>query len=270
VAFQAPALVTGWPNPRITLVWGVTNRGRGTAVAQQSWSDRVYLSGSAWRDGSERQIGSWAENRPVPVGGSYWRTNSLRVPLSDSGSYYLILETDAEHALFDEDALNNTISVPVTFLLGDPPTPGTLAGGLLPDGSFQVDIYGRPAGSFTLEASTDLTEWERVADFICTEDPTSVLDPDAGGHGRRFYRVVALTRPQALRLGLPELGPGWEENGPELVLEGPVGENCRIESSINLQYWQHATALILTRSPTRFRVWLPSDAPLRFFRATSP
>jgi hypothetical protein len=269
VAFQAPPLVTGWPNPSVTLIWGVTNRGAGAAVASQFWTDRVYLSGSGWRDGSERRIGDWNETGAVPPGGSYWRTNSLHVPLTDSGSYYLLLETDAEHALDDGDVLNNTLSVPITFAVGEAPPPGTLAGAFLPDASFQVDVYGKSGGYYTLESSADLKDWTRVADFICDGSPTSILDPGAGWSGQRFYRVVPLTQPQALRLEVSALDPGWEANGPELVLEGPLGGGGWIETSTDLQKWWSSAGFYISRSPMRLSSWPASDAPVRFYRAVS-
>jgi hypothetical protein len=264
--FLAPAVVTGWPNPGVTLIWGVTNQGVGAAEGRCCWSDHVYLSASATLNGTERLIESWSETGTVPPGGSYWRTNNLRVPVTDSGTYYLIFEANADNFLDEWNAFNNSLAVPVTFNLSDPPPPGTLEGGFLPDGSFVVDVYSESGTQYTLEASTDLLHWERVADFFCTAYPTPVLDQDAARFGRRFYRVTLLTQPAELRLDLAA-GSGWETGDFELMLDGPLGHYYRLESSADLSDWRFVTQFQLVRSPMRFRDSFTTDAPVRFYRA---
>jgi len=268
ISFQAPSVVSGRPNPGVTLVWGVTNRGVGPVDGSRDWHDRVYLSGSATLNGSERWISDWSEAGTVPPGGSYWRTNTVRVPATDSGTYYLIFEANADHFLDEWNRLNNTLAVPVTFNLSDPPPPGTLEGGFLFDGSFLVDVYGQLGAQYTLEASSDLSHWARVADFVCRESPTTVPDPDATRFGQRFYRVTLLTQPAELRLDLAP-GAGWETNGPELRLEGPVDQYCRVESSADLLNWDLLTYFYLLRSPDRLRDSSATGAPLRFYRAVA-
>jgi len=271
ITFQAPAVVTGGPNPRVTLVWSVTNQGAGAAEPGQwgsYWHDRLYLSGSAALDGTERWVGQWDATATLLPGSTYRQTNTVRVPVTDSGTYYLILEANADHVLDEWNVFNNSLAVPVTFNLGDPPPPGTLEGGLLPDGSFFVDVYGELRAQYTLEASTDLVHWERIADFICG-NPTTVLDPDAARFGRRFYRVTLLTQPAELRLDLVP-GVGGETGGGELRLDGPLDRFYRVELSTDLLEWEPLKFFHLVQSPTRLQDPSAPNASVRFYRAVMP
>jgi hypothetical protein len=276
VAFRVPTVVTGAPHPRVTLAWEVVNQGVGAAEAtnrwQNGWDDRVYLSASPRLDGTEQYVGGWRETTPVSPGSSYRRTNTVRVPVTDSGTYYLIFEANASQALDEWDRFNNTLAVPVVFDLSAPPPPGTLKGAFLPDGTFVVEVYGEPGRhihtQYTLEASTDLQHWERVADFLCVEYPTSVPDPAATPEEPRFYRVVLLTQPAELRLDLvPDASSGTRD--PELILEGPLSTYpyYSIQASDDLLDWETLSYFQLVRSPLRFRDPSATNVPVRFYRA---
>jgi len=114
IAFRVPERVTSPPNPTVTLVWGVTNQGVGPA--EGSLGDRVHLSTEPVVNPARDIVVSWSvENGPLAAGGSYWRTNTVRVPVTKSGTYYLILETDADDGLGDSDRSNDFLAVPVEF-----------------------------------------------------------------------------------------------------------------------------------------------------------
>ena len=116
VAFQAPAVVDGPPNPAVTLVWGVTNRGPGQAGPYAfGWYDTVYVSTNSGLSGVIAYAQQYRENDSLPAGGSYWRTNTVELPLIADGSYYLVFETDYGNYLGESNLSNNVISVPVTF-----------------------------------------------------------------------------------------------------------------------------------------------------------
>src|SRR5262249_9041315 len=122
VSFQAPTQVTGPPNPTVTLVWGVTNQGAGPAVAPpfSSWSDHVYLSRNSTLDFSDTDVVSMYESGPLAPAQSYWRTNTVRIPVVQSGSYYLIFKADVYGSLVEADVSNNTAVARVTFNIQPP------------------------------------------------------------------------------------------------------------------------------------------------------
>ena len=113
VALQPPASVTAPPYPAVTVVWGVTNQGTGEAFGNSSWPDQLYISANMSGEGTRLQ--NWWESGPVPPGGSYWRTNSVELPVVQSGTYYLIFKTDSDNRLYESDPNNNSITVPITL-----------------------------------------------------------------------------------------------------------------------------------------------------------
>jgi subtilase family serine protease len=120
LALHAPNTVTGPRNPTTTLSWGVTNLGVGSAEGRYGWSDTVFLSSNAVRDGTERYVGQWVETEALPAGSGYWRTNQVQLPVDQSGTYYLFFETDAWNELAESNLSNNVVSVPVTIHVNPP------------------------------------------------------------------------------------------------------------------------------------------------------
>jgi WD40 repeat protein len=119
VALQVPAVVTGPPYPSVTLVWGVTNRSAGPAWGY--WHDKLYVSTNAVLDGTATSVGVWSETNTVAAGGSYWRTNTVWVPVVQSGTYYLIVVTDSDGDLYESAETNNRLAVQVTIVVTNPP-----------------------------------------------------------------------------------------------------------------------------------------------------
>jgi subtilase family serine protease len=120
LAFRAPDTVTGPRNPTITVSWGVTNLGVGSAEGRYGWLDTVFLSSNPVRDGTERYVRQWVETEALPAGSGYWRTNQVQLPVTQSGTYYLFLETDTGNELAESNLNNNVVSVPLTIRV-DPP-----------------------------------------------------------------------------------------------------------------------------------------------------
>ncbi|HZR20448.1 MAG TPA: CARDB domain-containing protein [Verrucomicrobiae bacterium] len=112
IALQLPTVVTGPPNPSITVVWGITNQGSGTALG--FWSDLLYLSTNATFEPGDYSVTFGSEQGPVPPGGFYWRTNSVQLPVTQDGTYYLVLVADQWNNLFEANTNNNQIALPIT------------------------------------------------------------------------------------------------------------------------------------------------------------
>jgi hypothetical protein len=58
------------------------------------------------------------------------------------------------------------------------------------DGSFQLAFYGLVGSNYTIQASTDLLNWQPLTNFVRTNYPFYFSDQTAMNYSRRFYRVV--------------------------------------------------------------------------------
>jgi subtilase family serine protease len=120
ITLLAPRFVNGSPDPTVTLVWGVTNQGAGPAALDRSWQDAIYLSSDSTIHPGDPSFGTLGESGPVAPGGSYWRTNTFSVPVTDSGTYYLILKLNDGNSLSESDGSNNVAITPITFNIALP------------------------------------------------------------------------------------------------------------------------------------------------------
>ena len=77
--------------------------------------DQIYLSTDPVLDGADVGVSCVPYSPPLPAGESYWQTNLVRLPLTQSGDYYLILRTDDYGYLQEVDHNNNVLTVPLTF-----------------------------------------------------------------------------------------------------------------------------------------------------------
>jgi subtilase family serine protease len=128
VALQAPAVVDASPFPTITVIWGITNQGPGLAVANGwSWYDSLYISTNSDTTGVIAYGSSWSETNSVPAGESYWRTNTVQLPITTSGNYYLVFETDSGNYLQETNLANNIKARPITFNIHQPDLAPVLA-----------------------------------------------------------------------------------------------------------------------------------------------
>ena len=80
----------------------------------------MFLSTKAICDGTEQYVGQWVETDALPAGSGYWRTNQAQLPVTQSGAYYLIFETDTWNSIGDSNLSNNVVSLPVTVHINPP------------------------------------------------------------------------------------------------------------------------------------------------------
>jgi len=119
-SFTAPTSVTALkPNPVVQAVWGVSNQG--PATTSGGWYDRVWFSTDGELDASSTDIGDFYFNQTVPVGGTYWQTNNVTLPMAASGNYTLFVQVDVYNYLY-EASLSDKVSAPAsgTFTLTPP------------------------------------------------------------------------------------------------------------------------------------------------------
>jgi subtilase family serine protease len=259
LAFVAPQTISGPGNPVITLAWHVLNQGLGPAVG--GWWDTITLYGP-FPVGPP--IGRFWISQPLLVGGDYWQTNSLILPITTSGDYQLTFQTG--DGMFDLDLQDNWLTVPIHVDITGPATVRLSNPQPIPGGGFEMSVYAVLSNYYTLQGSVDLKNWSRVLDFVCTQNPMMLYDPEAAQYAWRFYRVAPLTNLPALRLDIGSTRP-WTSNGLLLKLDGPVGRHYQIEASMDLVDWQQVVNLTPTVAPMYFVDPSAANFERRFYRA---
>jgi hypothetical protein len=80
----------------------------------------VYLSTNGTFDSQARMLTSNYEPGPLDAAGSYWRTNSIIIPVVESGNYFLMFHANADHYLYESDFSNNLVVQPLTLKIVPP------------------------------------------------------------------------------------------------------------------------------------------------------
>jgi hypothetical protein len=120
----------------------------------------------------------------------YRTTNNLPLPSWPAGNYYLLLNVDALSGLTELAETNNLLWAPITLTAPIlPPTLGAV--GFLVDHQFRLSVAGTPGATYTLQASTNLVQWQTLSSLVITNSPTWFTDYYAPLHTQRFYRAVA-------------------------------------------------------------------------------
>src|SRR5439155_1619704 len=83
--------------------------------------DRLWFSTNGVLDAQSQGLGDFPANQDIPAGDSYWRTNTVTLPMSASGNYALFVQADIYNQIPESNEGNNT-SAPVfgTFDLRAP------------------------------------------------------------------------------------------------------------------------------------------------------
>ena len=107
------AIVGGQP---LVVTYRVSNNGS-TATHNVSWSDRFYLSADDQLDESDLLLNELPgfQGQLAP-GESYTRTRTLIAPNGIEGSYFLIVQTDSQQAVFEVDRDNNLVEAAIEVI----------------------------------------------------------------------------------------------------------------------------------------------------------
>ena len=94
------------------------------------------------------------------------------------------------------DSGNNTIrfgtNATLTFTNLPPPQPGVFQSIVVQaDGAVQLDLSGTSGATYTLEVSTNLTNWTALATLSLTNGSAQYLDFNATNFPTRFYILVS-------------------------------------------------------------------------------
>jgi hypothetical protein len=136
VSVTAPATITALqPNPTIQVAWGVANQGIGEASG--GWYDRVWFSANGVLDAQSRNLGDFYVGQAVAPGDSYWQTNSVTLPMTQSGSYTLFVQVDIYSSILESDEQNNVAgTIPGSLTLVGP----DLTASLTVDNAFELYV----------------------------------------------------------------------------------------------------------------------------------
>jgi len=123
---------------------------------------------------------------------SYMRTNVMFTV--GANTYPVALGTNLGYFTFTTADRGKMEQVDLTVTapgLGQPPSPPAFSGsGVLSHGQFQMLMSGTVGQTYTLLASTNLANWDRVGvGFLCTNSVMTIADPSASNFNRRFYRL---------------------------------------------------------------------------------
>lgn len=99
------------------------------------------------------------------------------------------------------------------------------------NGSYILEVAGLPGQSFLLEASSDLNFWIPIHASTLTGGRYRYVHSNADAFEQSFYRASLLS--PDIVFNVPEAGT----NGLMLLLSGPRGRDCVVQTSSNLTSW---------------------------------
>ncbi|MFN6133536.1 MAG: Calx-beta domain-containing protein, partial [Synechococcaceae cyanobacterium] len=126
ISINAPNLVISSPveppaaavlGQSLSLSWRVVNSGSVSALA--GWEDRVYLSDDGVFSNGDLYLGGFYRPTSLSPGASYTTTQSVFLPVTNIGSRYLLLVTDANKNQGETDESDNVIATPIRLTAPD-------------------------------------------------------------------------------------------------------------------------------------------------------
>lgn len=126
-----------------------------------------------------------------------WRFNDKPVTGATNAVLILnnVLATQAgSYSVEVKNELGNTLSAAATLTVnaGNVAPLKLNAGPLLPDGRFPLTLTSAPGARFSIEASTDLSQWTEVASGVNTSGTFNFFDTPARAVPQRFFRARQL------------------------------------------------------------------------------
>ncbi|HEV8441135.1 MAG TPA: CARDB domain-containing protein [Methylomirabilota bacterium] len=102
-SLTAPLLVS--PRQSVSTSWTVKNQGTGPAVGL--WTDTLYISPTPTCCAGATSLRSVNVSPGTPPGSTYSQTQTVTIPGLATGTYYLIVKTDANNVLYESSETNN-------------------------------------------------------------------------------------------------------------------------------------------------------------------
>ena len=175
---------------QIQVQWTVSNTGAGPTNAA-NWQDDLYLGVNQTLVGAVR-LSTLSNVSFLNAGESYIATATVRIPRGSSGSYYLIVKTDKDGLVNEENETNNLTTRPITVNIPPLPdvrvsnvqAPETGAGGQPISVSWTVTNHGDAATPSNESAWSDAIYISRDAvfsgddRFIGARQRSGILQPN--------------------------------------------------------------------------------------------
>lgn len=153
-----------------------------------------------------------------------------------------------------------------TVLLPSPPIspPALVPAGFDSAHNFKIRVQPPDSRPYSIEASTNLTDWLPIADDLT--GPLDFIDSGAAALPARFYRLGAAGSPGP---GAPHITAlGWSASGEfQLHVQNAGRGGCRIEASTDLLHWVPLTTSL--SSAFDFADVSAAQFPARFYRAAN-
>jgi hypothetical protein len=137
------------------------------------------VSFTAAASGTAPLLYQWQKNGANISGATTSVLSLTNVSLSDEGNYIMAVANSAGEA--------STDSATLTVLL--PPAARFDSPNLLPDGTLRLVATGGVNFTYTVEASTNLTDWVALTNIFNQIGTFEFIDSDTTNHGYRFYRA---------------------------------------------------------------------------------
>jgi len=262
VSVVAPATVFyAQSNPAITVNWGVTNQGLGSATG--GWYDRIWFSTNGVLDANSVGLGDFYFNQGVPAGGNYSQTNSVRLPVSGIGGYTLFVQVDIYGWIYESNETNN-ISAPVTVTLLPPN--GTTLTGVLNDwsgsdgNSYQQAFWNTCSGDFVWDIFITVNSGA-AGPFINGPDDTTAgpITVDLSSPGT--YTFVMYAEPATLANADLNLFFNGNNNTPRISVKSPTDSVGAFSANSALTTYR--------LSPLGFNDAVPAAGTLSFIDGTN-
>jgi hypothetical protein len=137
------------------------------------------VSFTAAASGTAPLLYQWQKNGANISGATTDVLSLTNVSLSDEGNYIMTVTNSAGSASTD----------PATLTVLTPPAARFDSPNLLPDGTLRLVATGGVNFTYTVEASTNLTDWVALSNILNEIGTFEFIDSDATNHGYRFYRT---------------------------------------------------------------------------------
>jgi len=120
-AVSAPA--TGASGGTVAVTYTVGNHGFNATPANTGWNDKVWFSADNTLDASDVLMGTFAHTGVLALGSSYTTTANLPIPQGFTGTYYVIVQTDANNSVPEFNENNNAAAGAQTVAISLAPWP---------------------------------------------------------------------------------------------------------------------------------------------------
>ncbi len=112
--------LSGTSGQNIEAIFTVKNNGPG-AIMNTSWADKFYLSSDFTIDNGDILLATYSKSGGLDSSASYTDTLQISIPITASGNYILIMNTDHDDAIYEHTAEGNNTSNNTIILTLPPP-----------------------------------------------------------------------------------------------------------------------------------------------------